>query len=164
MEQERTNGFRRNSLQHGGIHSRPVERRASKKSSSKDRHGIVYPDSFQQGTIRTVTPDSASDVGNQSSVSESDHLSTNPAISPRSTARSRNTDWERRREFSPYHSAADDDDLSSESRSQRARSRTTTLEDQRSEISPNFLSRARNRIGSINTSAPSADSKIPKIP
>ncbi|RAO68731.1 uncharacterized protein BHQ10_004743 [Talaromyces amestolkiae] len=159
MEQERSNGFRRNSLQHGGIHSRPVERRPSKKSSSKDRHGIVYPESFQQGSIRTVTPDSASEVGNQSFVSESDHLSTNPTVSPRSTARSRNTDWERRREFSPYQSAADDDDLSSESKSQRARSRTTTLEDQRSEISPHFLSRARNRIGSINTSVPSTDSK-----
>lgn len=160
MEPERPNGIRRNSLQHG-IHSRPVERRPSKKSSSKDRHGMVYPESFQQGSIRTVTPDSASDVGNQSSLSESDYLSTNPSVSPRSTARSRNTNWEqRRREFSPYLSAADNDDLSTEARSQRARSRTTTLEEQRSEISPNFLSRTRNRIGSINTASLPTDPKV----
>lgn len=150
MEPERSNGFRRNSTQQG-IHARPVERRPSKKSSSKDRHGMIYPDTFQQGTIRTVTPDSISDTGNHSSLSESDFLSTQAAISPHSTVRSKNSDWGGRREFSPYHSAGDEDDLTGESKSQRARSRTTTLDDQRSEISPNFLSRTRNRIGSINT-------------
>ncbi|KAH8701863.1 putative GTPase activating protein [Talaromyces proteolyticus] len=159
MDQERSNGFRRNST-HQGIYSRPVERRPSKKSSSKDRHGMVYPDSFQQTTIRTVTPDSVSDTGNHSSLSEPDQLSTSAAASPRSTVRSKNVEWDRRREFSPYHSAGDEDDLPPEAKGQRVRSRTTTLDEQRSEISPNFLSRTRNRLNSINTSTTPLNTKV----
>ncbi|KAL1981804.1 hypothetical protein VTN96DRAFT_2142 [Rasamsonia emersonii] len=161
MEQERPNGVRRNSA-HQGTYTRPVERRPSKKSSSKDRHGIVYPDSFRDATIRTVTPDPVSDPSNHSPSSETGYLSANAGVSPHSTVRStRHDDWDRRREFSPYHSTGDEDDLAPESRSQRARSRTTTLDDQRSEISPNsFLSRTRNRLGSINTATTPLNSKV----
>ncbi|KAL1962980.1 hypothetical protein VTN77DRAFT_8826 [Rasamsonia byssochlamydoides] len=160
-QQERPNGFRRNSA-HQGTYSRPVERRPSKKSSSKDRHGMVYPESFREATIRTVTPDPVSDTSNHSPLSDTGYLSTNAgSVSPRSTVRSKNDDWERRREFSPYHSTGDEDDLAIESKSQRARSRTTTLDDQRSEISPNsFLSRTRNRLGSINTATAPVNPKV----
>ncbi|KAJ9215954.1 hypothetical protein DTO166G4_2498 [Paecilomyces variotii] len=152
MESERRNGFKRSSGQQG-IYSRPFERRPSKKSSSEDRHGMVYPDNFRETSIRTVTPDSMSDTGNHSPISEAEFLSASSAASPRSTIRPRPRDRDRRREFAPYYSAGDEDDIS-ESRSQRARSRTTTLDDQRSEISPNsFLSRTRNRLGSINTAS-----------
>lgn len=42
-----------------------------------------------------------------------------------------------------------------ESKSQRARSRTTTLEDQRSELSPNsFYLKSRSRLGSVNAVTP----------
>ncbi|KAL3479529.1 GTPase activating protein [Aspergillus californicus] len=151
MESESSNGYKRNSM-HQGAYSRPVERRPSKKSSSKDRHGMVYPDNFRETTIRTVTPDS-SEPGNHSPLSEVEHLPSSAAPSPRVTAtRTRAPDRESRRDFNLYQSAEEDDDAQSDLRSQRARSRTTTLEDQRSDIPSNsFLTRTRNRLGSINT-------------
>ncbi|KAL2829009.1 hypothetical protein BDW59DRAFT_142692 [Aspergillus cavernicola] len=150
MESESSNGYKRNSM-HQGVLSRPVERRPSKKSSSKDRHGMVYPDSFRETTIRTVTPDS-SEPGNHSPLSEVDHLPSSAAPSPRATARSRGPDRESRRDFNLYYSTGDEEDAHSELRNHRARSRTTTLDDQRSDISSSsFLTRTRNRLGSINT-------------
>ncbi|KAL1999919.1 hypothetical protein VTN02DRAFT_3801 [Thermoascus thermophilus] len=161
MEPEHPNGFKRNSGSQGS-YSRPVERRPSKKSSSKDRHGMVYPEGFREAGIRTVTPDSASDPGNNSPISEAEYLSTSATASPHSTGRPRPRDRERPRNITAYYSAGDDDDLSL---GQRTRSRTTTLDDQRSEISPNsFLSRTRNRLGSINTASNSSNSKTPDDP
>ena len=136
---------------HQGAYSRPVERRPSKKSSSKDRHGMVYPDSFRETTIRTVTPDS-SETGNNSPVSETEPLPSSAAPSPRAAARIRGPERESRRDYNLYYSTGDEDDTHLELRSQRARSRTTTLDDQRSDISSSsFLTRTRNRLGSINT-------------
>ncbi|KAL4996051.1 hypothetical protein BDV10DRAFT_122353 [Aspergillus recurvatus] len=149
MEPESSNGYKRNSM-HQGAYSRPVERRPSKKSSSKDRHGMVYPDSFRETTIRTVTPDS--ETGNNSPVSEAEHLPSSAAPSPRAAARIRPPDRDSRRDFNLYYSTGDEDDAHLELRSQRTRSRTTTLDDQRSDISSSsFLTRTRNRLGSINT-------------
>lgn len=152
MESERRNGFKRNSGRQES-YSRPIERRTSKKSSSKDRHGMVYPDSFREATIRTVTPDSPSDAATNSPISEADHSIVNAAASPRSTIRSKPRD--RRREYTPYYSTGDEDETHVEQRTQRARSKTTTLEDQRSEMSSSsIISRTRNRLGSINTPVP----------
>ncbi|KAL2850971.1 hypothetical protein BJX68DRAFT_76353 [Aspergillus pseudodeflectus] len=150
MESESSNGHKRNSV-HQGAYSRPVERRPSKKSSSKDRHGMVYPDSFRETTIRTVTPDST-EPGNHSPLSEVEYLPSSAAPSPRATARTRAPDRESRRDFNLYYSTGDEDEIPSELKSQRARSRTTTLDDQRSDISSSsFITRTRNRLGSINT-------------
>ncbi|GKZ21079.1 hypothetical protein AbraIFM66951_002488 [Aspergillus brasiliensis] len=152
MEPEGSSGIKRNSV-HQGIYSRPVERRPSKKSSSKDRHGMVYPDSFRDTGIRTVTPDS--EAGNHSPSSEAEYLASSAAASPRPPTRTRASDRESRRDYHSYHSAGDEEDTTHvEMKSQRARSRTTTLDDQRSEISPNTFFRARNRLGSINTAVP----------
>lgn len=149
MESESSNGYKRNSM-HQGSHSRPVERRPSKKSSSKDRHGMVYPDNFRETTIRTVTPDS-SEPGNDSPLSEVEHLPLSAAPSPRAAARPRPSDREHRRDFNLYHSAGDEDDAQLDLTSHRARSRTATLDDQRSDISSSsLLARTRNRLGSIN--------------
>ncbi|KAL4789784.1 hypothetical protein BDV19DRAFT_15282 [Aspergillus venezuelensis] len=149
MEPESSNGYKRNSI-HQGTYSRPVERRPSKKSSSKDRHGMVYPDSFREATIRTVTPDS-SEPGHHSPASEAEPLPSSAAASPRVTARARAPDRESRRDFNLYYSTGDEEDAQTELKSPRARSRTTTLEDQRSDISSNFITRTRNRLGSVNT-------------
>lgn len=151
MESERRNGFKRNSGRQDSY--RPIERRTSKKSSSKDRHGMVYPDSFREATIRTVTPDSPSDTATNSPMSEADPSIVNATASPRSTIRSKPRD--RRREYTPYYSTGDEEESHAEPRTQRARSKTTTLEDQRSEMSSSsFMSRTRNRLGSINTPVP----------
>ena len=154
MEPEPINGTKRNST-YQGSYSRPVERWPSKKSSSKDRHGMVYPDSFRDTSIRTVMPDSISDSGNHSPVSDGGLLSSNTTVSPYSTIRSRPSDHESRRKPSPYHS---EDDIPVETKTLRMRSRTTTLDDQRSEISPNSFLLRRNRLGFLNTT-PSPNSK-----
>lgn len=147
MDPESSNGFKRNSSHHA-FYSRPVERRPSKKSSSRDRHGMVYPDSFRDASIRTVTPDPTSDTGNHSPLSEVGYLSGGGAPSPHATLRARGRDTEHYRDVPAYDPPEDDH---AELRSQRVRSRTTTLDDQRSEASPNSLiSKTRTRLGSIN--------------
>ncbi|KAJ5898865.1 hypothetical protein N7495_003609 [Penicillium taxi] len=136
MDQDNNpNGYKRNSI-HQALYSRPVERRSSKKSSSQDRHGMVYPDNFRDTAIRTVTPEA------NSPLSDTDYLNHHSAPSPRSTMRSRA--FERTEEDPP----------STEGRSQRTRSRTTTLDEQRPD-GPSNSGKTRSRIGSINASSSS---------
>ncbi|EEH22322.1 hypothetical protein PABG_04533 [Paracoccidioides brasiliensis Pb03] len=152
MESERRNGLKRNSARQES-YSRPVERRLSKNSSSRDRHGVVYPDSFQDATIRAVTPDTPTDQTNSFPISNTEYLARSETTSPRTTIHSKPPDP--KRDFTtPFSSTGEGDDIPSEQRSRRLRSKTTTLEDQRSEVSPNFLSRTRNRLGSLNTTSP----------
>ncbi|KAJ5086854.1 Ras GTPase-activating protein [Penicillium alfredii] len=107
MEPDNPNGFKRSSM-HQALYSRPVERRPSKKSSSRDRHGMVYPDSFRDASIRTVTPESHS-PRNHSPLSETEYLTGNGASSPRTTVRSRGIEHERRQEFATRSVGRDDD-------------------------------------------------------
>ncbi|KAM5445325.1 GTPase activating factor [Microsporum canis] len=155
MDSERQNGFQRDL----DIYARPIERRPSKKSSSKDRHGMVYPDHFGETSIRSVSPqeESLSDAQNHSPASDAEYLASATA-SPRTTLRGKPRD--RRREFSPFHAGhnnnkPNDDDLPvPDSRSLRARSKTTTMEDQRGDLpSSTFLGRTRMRLGSLTTAA-----------
>ncbi|KAJ5679692.1 hypothetical protein N7462_007936 [Penicillium macrosclerotiorum] len=141
MESDNPNGNKRNSM-HQSIYSRPVERRPSKKSSSRDRHGMVYPDSFRDTSIRTVTPES------HPSRPDADHLIGNSASapSPRTTMRSRTI--ERNEEEPP-----------TEGRTQRTRSRTTTLEEQRNDRPSNTF-KTRARIGSVNAASSSQQAKM----
>ncbi|KAJ6189535.1 hypothetical protein N7519_004443 [Penicillium mononematosum] len=158
MDPENPNAFKRSSM-HQALYSRPVERRASKKSSSRDRHGMVYPDSFRDTSIRTVTPESHSPA-NHSPLSEPEHL-TGASSSPRNTVRPRPNEPERRRDFNKHSSGAGEEDPP-EARSQRARSRTTAAEEQRNDITPSTF-KARTRVGSINTASPSQQ-KLPEDP
>ncbi|QQK46024.1 GTPase activating protein (BUD2/CLA2), putative [Penicillium digitatum] len=130
MESENSNSFKRNSM-HQAIYSRPVERRASKKSSSRDRHDSHSPT-------------------NNSPSSEPEHLTGGTLSSSRNTVRSRPIEPERRRNFSKHSSGAGKEDPPVEARSQRARSRTTAAEDKRNDITSNTF-KARTRVGSINT-------------
>ena len=122
-------GARRNST-HQGICNPPV-RRSSKKSSSKDRQGRIYPDSW--ATIRAVTPES-----DMEKHSESEYL---PGSSPRTTHRSRTVDSGRHRDLNPYHATGQEDE-SSTNVNGRVRSRTTN--EDRTDIS------SRRRFGSLH--------------
>ena len=113
MDPENPNAFKRSSM-HQALYSRPVERRASKKSSSRDRHGMVYPDSFRDTSIRTVTPESHSPA-NHSPLSEPEHL-TGASSSPRNTVRPRPNEPERRRDFNKHSSGAGEEDPPAEAR------------------------------------------------
>ncbi|KAJ5570534.1 uncharacterized protein N7459_009964 [Penicillium hispanicum] len=137
MESDNPNGYKRSSM-HQALYSRPVERRASKKSSSRDRHGMIYPDSFRDTGIRTVTPES------HSPLSDAEYLTQHSAPSPRTTMRSRT--FERGEEDTP-----------TDGRSLRTRSRTATLEEQRSDRGEvtSTTYKTRTRIGSVNAASSS---------
>ncbi|CDM36954.1 C2 calcium-dependent membrane targeting [Penicillium roqueforti FM164] len=128
------------------------------ENPNADRHGMVYPDSFRETTIRTVTPESQPSVNNSPS-SEPEHLTGGALSSARNTVRSRPVEPERRRDFNKHSSAAGEEDSPLEARSQRARSRTTAA-DEHSDVNPN---KTRTRVGSINTASPS-QSKVPDDP
>src|SRR6266536_5842416 len=137
MDSDRRNGYKRNSRDQPLQGHPVVERRSSKKSTSKDRHGKIYPDSFRDQTIRTVTPESPS----ENSTSGPADPSWTPT-SPRSTARQRFQ--ERVREHAPSACVGAvptvDDDLST-SGDGSLRSRSRTLEETGNDSSPNsFIS------------------------
>lgn len=96
---------------------------------------MVYPDSFRDTSIRTVTPES------HSPMSEPEPSTGNSASSPQVTVRSRAVE-------------RSDEEPSVEGRSQRTRSRTATLEEQRGDMASGSF-KARQRIGSINASSAS---------
>lgn len=141
---------------HQALYSQPVERRVSKKSSSRDRHGMVYPDNFRETTIRTVTPDSHSSA-NHSPLSESEQSTGGPSFSPRGTGRSRPSEPERLRGFNKNSTGGTEEDIPMEGKNQRARSRTSAAEEKRKEL------KSRARVGSINTPSPSQQ-KVPEDP
>lgn len=149
MDTGQRNGHKR----HSGIHERhrtPVERRTSKKTSSKDRHGQVYPDDFGERSIRAVTPDSPAGAKTDDTTSESGFIPSSTATSPRSATHG--SPYERSREqlplSSPYGNGLDASTYSDIN----SRPRTRTLEEKISEKSPSpFMTRARHRIGSVHS-------------
>ena len=101
---------RHSRIQEQGQHS--VQRRTSKKSSSQDRQGHVYPDAFRERTVRAITPEmpvKTTAVRSGSESESSSHFSPrnrsphpaaypkghNASVDPTSTARHR-----RHRQFS----------------------------------------------------------------
>ena len=144
MDPENPNGSSKRGSMQQALYSRPVERRASKKSSSRDRHGMVYPDSFRDTGIRTVTPESHSPLSDSEFITQS-------APSSQPTPRSR-----------PVEQSQEDSPV--DGRTVRTRSRTTTLDEQRNET-PSGTLKARTRIGSVNaTSSPQPKSAEEKSP
>lgn len=113
---------------------------------------MIYPDSFRDASIRTVTPDSTSDTGNHSPLSEAAYLpAAAGAPSPHATLRARGREADQYRDLHAFDPPEDVGGNHAELKSQRVRSRTATLDDQRSEASPNsLLSKTRTRLGSIN--------------
>ncbi|KAL9000526.1 MAG: hypothetical protein Q9169_000819 [Polycauliona sp. 2 TL-2023] len=60
METRQETRYRHGSRRHSAIQDHgenPIHRRTSKKSSSQDRRGHVYPDAFKERTIRAITPE-----------------------------------------------------------------------------------------------------------
>ncbi|KAI4150188.1 MAG: hypothetical protein LQ341_001153 [Variospora aurantia] len=150
-ESRRRHGSRRHShIQEQGEQS--IQRRTSKKSSSHDRRGQVYPDDFRERTIRPVTPEVPVKTTNLRSDSESDPASPTspPYSSPRPAAPRRiltpsvdhSSAPSNRREWQglPNGSAS----------ASHPRPGTRTLEEGMREQSPPQLgSKTRQRIGSL---------------
>ena len=125
-----------------------VERRASKKSSSQDRHGKVYPDSFGERTIRTVAPDAALESPPGLSAMETSYISS-ATNSPRSAPGA--SPYERSQENLSSAESPESTDGGRGAWHNSRRARTRTLDEQRRETSPSsFMTRTRQRIGSVH--------------
>ncbi len=138
---------------HSGLQERhrgSVERRTSKKTSSRDRHGHVYSDDFREGTIRTVIPDSPAGANTDDATSESGFGPSSTATSPRSAPHG--SPYERSREQLPVSSSNGSGLGASSYRDVNARPRTRTLEEiTREKSPPPFMTRTRHRIGSVHS-------------
>ena len=145
MDGGQRNGYKRRS----GLQERPrsqVERRTSKKSSSKDRHGHIYPDDFRERTIRAVTPEQPSAAITDDVSLDSGLRSSPTATSPRSIMRG---SLHERSGDQQHFSSSDGSTFTAGSYS---RQRTRTLDDAPSDkASSPFMARPRKRIGSVNT-------------
>lgn len=148
MESGNPSASRRSSV-HYGAYNGPMERRASKKSSSRDRQGRVYPDGFKDTGIRRVTD---SEEETCSVTSETVNVSGSANPSPSASVGNHEPSL---LNFSPYYPEGDEEAFRMDSKSHRARSRTTAFDSQRSEMSPNST-RARSRLGSVNTTPSNA--------
>ena len=152
MDSGNRNGHKRRS----GLQERPksqVERRTSKKSSSKDRHGQIYPDDFRERTIRPVTPDSPSGPITDDAISDSGFMPSSTHTSPRSMThgglQERPGDQQYILSYSGSYSAP----------GSHPRPRTRTLDETPGDKpSSPFMSRPRKRIGSVNTARLPPDS------
>ncbi|KAI9881462.1 MAG: hypothetical protein M1830_000024 [Pleopsidium flavum] len=149
MDSGQRNGHKR----HSGLqerHRASVERRTSKKTSSKDRHGHFYPDDFRERTIRAVTPDSPAGANTDDAMSESGFVPSSIATSPSSTTRG--SPYERSQEQLPSSSSNGSGLGASSYKDVNARPRTRTLEETiREKVPSPFMSRPRQRIGSVRS-------------
>ncbi|MCJ1351658.1 MAG: hypothetical protein MMC33_001642 [Icmadophila ericetorum] len=134
-------------------HSQSIDRRTSKKTSSKDRHGQIYPDGFAETSIRAVTPDPSS--GMDSDVSPAAPPRSTMPISPTSPPLRRESEGQIRR--GPASSGPRGNGLSKyEVPDVVNRPRTRTLDERIREKSPtSIMSKTRSRIGSLQSTVPS---------
>ena len=136
---------RHGSKRHSGIFEQPVtglQRRTSKRASSSDRQGHVYPDNFPDtSTITAASPDAG--LGDTTPVNSSRRSSVHAPSSP-TTVRSA---WGRPGSSSSHREAIH----GSESADYIARRRTRTIEERVHDASPDALaSKSRNPFSSVH--------------
>lgn len=153
LESRQRNGHKRNSVVQEP-NAQFVQRRSSKKTSSKDRHGQIYPDDFADTTVQAVTPDASMVIRSSDSFSEATGLSLSNSSFLHHNAR--NGRFERADE-QHLQSSSNGNSISSGSyKDAYVRPRTRTLEENARDGSPtSLMARTRNRLGSLHgTSAP----------
>ncbi|KAL9108352.1 MAG: hypothetical protein Q9227_006812 [Pyrenula ochraceoflavens] len=115
-----------------------VDRRSSKKSSSRDRHGRIYPEGFRERTIRTVTPDNNPSETEKVSTFSNDSIPLRTSSTPESRSQSHG-----------ISRSSDTPSKSDASRYTSHYSRGKMFEEPSSDTSPKSASlRARQRVGS----------------
>ena len=158
MDNRQHHGRKRNS----GIYEyneQAIQRRTSKKISSKDRHGQIYPEGFAETSIRAVTPEPTHTFGSEVPDAVSNLTSTTTISSSEGAAPGSSNG-----QPGPHTSAVS---YKPNGYSRRRppeilnRPRTRTLEEGRGDRSPtSLMSKTRNRISSLHTAA-STPSKDP---
>lgn len=153
LESRQRNSHKRNSVVHE-LNAQSVQRRTSKKTSSKDRHGQIYPDDFAGNTIRAVTPEAPLVVRSSDSLSQATGLSLSNSSSLHYDARKSHSERPNER---PLQTSSNGNGSSSGIyKDASVRPRTRTLEEKARDRSPtSLMARTRNRLGSLHgTSAP----------
>ena len=150
MDQKQRHGSKR----HSGIYEyqeQPIQRRTSKRTSSKDRHGQIYPDGFIQASIRAVTPDLTSPHGYADPASSSLFPTASLPTSPENSTFENPYEPRSLAPFDPEPPSSIPNDNSEEP---IGRPRTRTLEGRSQDRSPtSILSKTRNRMSSLQSSA-----------
>ena len=127
--------------------NRAIARKLSKKSSSQDRHGKIYPDLFQDHTIRALTPETPPTTSSSAAGPESGHtrLAASPVNRPAASTRLPGPG----RQHAASLSTTDDDSTVEELRSDSgAKPRRA---EQLGASPQSLVSKTRRRIGSITT-------------
>lgn len=146
-ESRQRNGHKR----HSGIQSerngQHVQRRTSKKTSSQDRHGQVYPDEI---TVRAVTPDPSSRTIAERRLSGLDIFppsrTATPQIAGHRSPHPRSRDGTSQPRINGQTPSGSNDKAS------HSRPRTRTLEERfREKSPPSLMSKTRQRIGSLHS-------------
>lgn len=153
LESRQRNSHKRNSVVHE-LNAQSVQRRTSKKTSSKDRHGQIYPDDFADNTIRAVTPEAPLVARSSDSQSQATGLSLSNSSSQHYDARKSHSERLNER---PLQSSSNGNSSSSGIyKDASVRPRTRTLGEKARDRSPaSLMARTRNRLGSLHgTSAP----------
>ena len=146
---KRRSGSKRNSgvSEAQSMQSAGMQRRTSKRTSSKDRHGQVYPDSFTEASIRTVTSDTLN-IETASSRSALDSTTASPISSRRGHPDKGDGALDNLERLAIASPADRPRGPSRSSEESVVRPRTRTLEERRNQ-SPSSKASNRSRIGSL---------------
>ena len=147
----RTESRQRNShKRHSGIQERngqPVERRTSKKKSSQDRHGQVYPDEI---TVRSLTSETPARTASERRLSGLEFFPPSRVDSPQLAGR--RTPQPGSRDGLPQLRSNGRISSSNGDRYSHSRPRTRTLEERfREKSPPSLMTKTRQRIGSLHS-------------
>lgn len=155
MESKLENRQRNAHKRHSGIqdaNGQFVQRRTSKRTSSNDRHGHVYPDDFSNATIRAVPPDSPPRADVDRYLSDSGIVLPRSAT-PQSVSRRGHQPRSQEGLLQNNHNRSSSSSRDIKSSHAHSRPRTRTLEERFQEKSPpSLVSKTRHRLGSLNPS------------
>lgn len=154
MENRQRHGNRR----HSGIYEyngqgHAVQRRTSKKTSSRDRHGQIYPDGFAEASVRAVPPEPVRGTAFDGLALEPTSITPSLMASPKSRI---GVDTNGQASTPHPESISRRNGLTSHAATEPlSRPRTRTLEERNRDRSPTSLvSKTRSRIGSLQSTAP----------
>ncbi|KAL8763088.1 MAG: hypothetical protein Q9184_001048 [Pyrenodesmia sp. 2 TL-2023] len=158
MESRQGSRHRHGSRRHSRISEQgeqSIQRRTSKKSSSHDRRGQIYPDDFKERTIRAISPEVPIKTTVLRSDSESDSASpmSFQKLSSRSGPRRTHTP-----SIESVHGRERQETSNGTAFGSHSRPRTQTLEErERGKSPPHVITRSRQRLGSLQISTGRSD-------
>ncbi|KAL8950491.1 MAG: hypothetical protein Q9222_003480 [Ikaeria aurantiellina] len=156
MDTKQESRHRQGSRRHSGIYEqgeRSIQRRTSKKSSSQDRRGQVYPEDFREETLQAIPAEPAvqstasQDDSSSRTQSHKPPRSLSPHLAPQSRPQKHRDVPQHlhRRKHRQYSSNGD-------VTASRSPSRTQTIEEPSKDTSPvNIIAKSRQRVGYLQS-------------